>query len=150
MVAEPLVKKIVHGVLVSDAAVRLGRQRVLGGTGDAGETADQVTVHDARADERVAVVDVLHDDLVARAEVVRVSAVARSLGLSELTGRVHRKGEIVQNLHIDVAPEIIAGEQRLCRGVIVLDRARDSFLTEIAERHEVLDLSVPPEMFMLA
>lgn len=59
MVAEPLVKRLYTAFWFPMLLFVLVAKRVLGGTGDAGETADQVTVHDARADERVAVVDVL-------------------------------------------------------------------------------------------
>ena len=131
-------QEVVHGVLEADVAVGLRGQGVLRGAGDAGEAADQVAVHDARADERVAVVDVLHDDLVTAGQVIGVRAVAGTRGLAELTGGIDREGGPVGDLDVEVRTEVVPVEQGAGVGSVILYGVGDTFLPEVTEGDEVL------------
>ena len=57
-------QKVVNGILITDAAIGLCCQGILCRTCYAGKTADEVTIDNAWTGKWVAVVDVLHDDLV--------------------------------------------------------------------------------------
>ena len=133
-------QKVVEGILETDVAVGLCRQRVLGRALYAGESADQVSVHYAGADEGVAVVDVLHYYLVASLKVIGIRSVAGARHLPELPGGINGQRRAGSDVNIEVRAEVVAVEKRPGVGAVVFHRPGNTLLAEVAEGNEVFHL----------
>ena len=106
------VQEVVKSVLHTNLAVHLGCKRVLDKTGSTSKSADQLAINDSWRDERIGIIDILHDDLVTLRDVVWVRHVTWTCGLTKLTRRVHGDLEVIGNVDVEVASEVVTVECR--------------------------------------
>ena len=116
------------GILVADRTGGLIGQRVLLGSGDTSETFDQMAVNHTGRDERIGIVDILHDALVSRRKIVGVAAAAQTLRFAELAGHIDRHLKILGHLNVEIRTEVVAIEVRPRIGIVIPDVRRDALL----------------------